>query len=247
MQLHFLGTTGYHPNRRRDTACFMIPEHGVILDAGTGIFRARDLIQTPTLQIFLTHTHLDHVVGLTYLLDVLYQKSLKSVTVYVDPTKRAAIENHLFDEQIFPVRPVFEFADLGTESIALPGQGKLTPFPLHHPGGCLGFRLDWPQTSLAYVTDTTADLKADYVKKIKGVNTLIHECYLADGCEEHAKLTGHSCLTPVAQVARACGAKKTYLVHLSPLEENDSFLDLKSVSSICSTMEIPEDGQVVNI
>ncbi len=247
MQLHFLGTTGYHPNRLRDTACFMIPEHGIILDAGTGIFRARDLIQTPTLQIFLTHTHLDHVVGLTYLLDVLYQKSLKSVTVYVDPSKRAAIENHLFNEQIFPVRPVFEFADLGTGAIALPGQGTLTSFPLQHPGGCLGFRLDWPQSSLAYVTDTTADLKADYVQKIKGVKTLIHECYFPDGCEEHATLTGHSCLTPVAQVAKASGAKKTYLVHLSPLDESESFLDLKSVSSLCSTLEIPEDGQVVNL
>ena len=68
MRLHFLGTAGYHPNRRRDTACLMIPEAGILLDAGTGIFRARDLIGTPTLDIFLSHVHLDHSVGLTFLL-----------------------------------------------------------------------------------------------------------------------------------------------------------------------------------
>ena len=61
VKLHFLGTTGYHPNNQRQTACMMLPEIGVILDAGTGIFRARDLIQTDHLDIFLSHVHLDPV------------------------------------------------------------------------------------------------------------------------------------------------------------------------------------------
>ena len=56
----------------------MLPELGLIFDAGTGIFRARDLIQTDTLDIFLTHIHLDHCVGLTFLYDVLYQKEMMS-------------------------------------------------------------------------------------------------------------------------------------------------------------------------
>ena len=83
MKLHFLGTTGYHPNNQRQTACLMLPELGIIFDAGTGIFRARDLIQTDTLDIFLTHIHLDHCVGLTFLYDVLYQKEMRRVTVHV--------------------------------------------------------------------------------------------------------------------------------------------------------------------
>ena len=33
MKLHLLGTTGYHPNARRHTACLMLPEQGIVLDA----------------------------------------------------------------------------------------------------------------------------------------------------------------------------------------------------------------------
>ena len=92
MKLHLLGTAGYHPNQRRHTACLMLPELGIVLDAGTAMFRVRDFLQTSRLDIFLTHAHLDHIVGLTYLLDVLYDKPMKQVTVYGAADKLAAIE-----------------------------------------------------------------------------------------------------------------------------------------------------------
>ena len=49
MKLLRLGTAGYHPNERRQTACFMLPEEGIVLDAGTGFFRVRQHLATPTL------------------------------------------------------------------------------------------------------------------------------------------------------------------------------------------------------
>ena len=55
MKIILLGTTGYHPNDRRHTPCMLIPEHGVMLDAGTGMYRAERFLQTPELDIFLTH------------------------------------------------------------------------------------------------------------------------------------------------------------------------------------------------
>ena len=71
MKLVLLGTGGYYANDRRHTACLMLPEVGVVLDAGSGMFRIRDYLATDRLDIFLTHAHLDHVIGLTYLIDVL--------------------------------------------------------------------------------------------------------------------------------------------------------------------------------
>ena len=51
------------------------------------------------------------------------------------------------------MRPPFDLQPL-EESFALPGGGRLTHFPLEHRGGSVGYRLDWPGRSMAYVTDT---------------------------------------------------------------------------------------------
>ncbi len=215
MKLILLGTTGYHPNDRRETACFMIPELGIILDAGTAMYRVRQWIATTELDIFLSHAHLDHVVGLTYLLDVLDDKPVDRVTIHGAEDKLRAVKEHIFAEAIFPVMPSFEFRPL-SGAVELPGGGRLNHFPLEHPGGTLGFRLDWPDHSLAYVTDTTASIEADYVEPIRGVDLLLHECYLPDSKREWAAKTGHSHTTAVAEVARHAGVGRLILVHLDP-------------------------------
>ena len=102
-----------------------------------------------------------------------------------------------------------------------PAAAGLTHFPLVHQGGSIGYRLDWPGHSMAYVTDTTADADAAYVAKIRGVDLLVHECYFPDAQAEWAAKTGHSHTTPVAQVATRAGVKRLVLVHLNPLSTAD--------------------------
>ena len=215
MKLVLLGTAGYHPTSHRHTACLMLPEQGILLDAGTAVYRIRKHLATDELDIFLTHAHLDHVVGLTYLLGVLYEREMKRVTVHGEAEKLAAIEEHLFAELIFPKKPDVEFRPLG-ESVELAGGGRLTHFPVPHPGGCLGFRLEWPGHSMAYVTDTTAAADAKYVEKIRGVGLLVHECDFPDSLSDLAEKTGHSFTTPVAGVARAAGVGRLVLTHFDP-------------------------------
>jgi phosphoribosyl 1,2-cyclic phosphodiesterase len=90
------------------------------------------------------------------------------------------------------------------------GDGTLTSFPLPHREGelCFGFRLDWQGRSLAYVTDTCADPGAPYVEELRGVDVLLHECYMPDDEPDLARRIGHSHITPVAQVGGGgwCGS-----------------------------------------
>ena len=83
MKIVFLGTAGYHPSATRHTVSIIIPEIGFVFDAGTGFFRARDLIETKHLDIFLSHAHLDHSQGATYLLDVLWGKNIPNENVTI--------------------------------------------------------------------------------------------------------------------------------------------------------------------
>src|SRR5262249_46591497 len=98
MKLIALGTAGYHPTERRQTACVLLPELGIVLVAGTGILRLRERLATTELDIYLTHAHLDHVAGLTFLLDVFSGKSMERVTIHGMPDKLAAVDRHLLDE-----------------------------------------------------------------------------------------------------------------------------------------------------
>jgi len=240
MKLLLLGTTGYHPNDRRHTACMMLPELGVVLDAGSALFRVSKHLTTDSLDIFLTHAHLDHVVGLTYMFDILYEHPQLSVSVHGEQAKLEAIRKHLFSELLFPVEPPFEMRTLESSSTLADG-AILTHFPLQHPGGSVGYRIDWPDRSLAYVTDTIATADAEYVEKIRGVDLLIHECYFTDDMAEQAELTGHSCLTPVAQVAAAAEVGRMVLVHINPLLADDDALDIKAARKIYANIEIGVD------
>lgn len=225
----------------------MLPELGVVLDAGTGMFRVRDLIQTETLDIFLSHIHLDHCIGLTFLYDVLCDKSMSRVTVHVAEEKIAPIKDHLYSKALFPVEPNFEFQPIANQPAVLSDGSQLTAIPLKHPGGAHGFRIDWPDRSFAYVTDTTAHVESEYVNAIAGVDTLVHECYFPDGWEDKAALTGHSCLTPVAQVAAKANAKRLFLVHVNPLDESESPLDLDSVADVFRQIQVAQDQMVIDV
>jgi ribonuclease BN (tRNA processing enzyme) len=240
MRLVLLGTTGYHPCDRRETACLLLPECGVMLDAGTGMYRATRYLETSELDVFLTHAHLDHVVGLTYLFDILFVHPLARVTVHAEADKIAAIEQHLFAEALFPKRPPAEFQVLSGE-VPLVHGGRLRCFPLEHPGGTVGYRLDWPGHSMAYVTDTVARPDAAYIEQIRGVDLLVHECYFSDEQAQWARTTGHSFTTAVAQLARQAEVRRLLLVHINPLASGDDPIGLEIARAIFPETVLGQD------
>ncbi|HEX3598906.1 MAG TPA: MBL fold metallo-hydrolase [Lacipirellulaceae bacterium] len=218
MKLVLLGIGGYFPTRERQTACLLLPEVGIVLDAGTGMNRLAAHLKTDQLDIFLTHAHLDHIAGLTYLIKVVPEHVLANTTVHGEGPKLQAVREHLFAEAIFPVLPSFTFAPLSSP-VEILGGGYLTYFPLTHPGGSVGYRLDWPGHSMAYVTDTTASSDAAYMDVIRGVDLLVHESFFADDVNDLPAITGHSTIESVAEVAAKARPVRLVLVHLDPMNE----------------------------
>ena len=239
MRLVFLGTTGYHPNAVRHTACSMIPELGLVLDAGTGFFRVADFLTTPQLLILLSHAHLDHIVGLTYLFDVLSGNPSTQVTIRGSEEHLRAVEEHLFHPLLFPVTLPHTF-DAVTDPFEVPGGGSGRIRDVQdHPGGSLGYRLTWPGHSMAYVTDTIA--KPEDTEFFQGVDLLVHECYFADPDREWAAKTGHSHTTAVAEAARNAGVGRLYLVHMNPLGPEPDAIGLETARAIFPETHLATD------
>ena len=219
--LHCLGTAGYHPNDSRHTSCYFLPEAGIVLDAGTGMFRLAELIQTDVLDILLSHAHLDHVAGLTFLLDTLYQRPVSLVRIWGQSEKLAAIREHLFAELIFPVSLDVQWCEIdGRERFPLPSC-EVSWLSQDHPGGSVGYRLDWTDGfSLLYLTDTTGDTSPEAMAFYGDAQLMMHECYFRKEHQDFAKKTGHTWTEKLAAIARGCQPNRLLLTHVNPLDKH---------------------------
>ena len=260
MKLVVLGSNGYRPTDLGQTACYAIPELGVILDAGTGIYRMVDYLQSNQLQIFLTHTHSDHTAGLVYLEFVFWKKfviealdrgpkpKMESISKSVkeaQPKARVYVAPEVLDEippyvRQFRDNKYFEFLPLKAIE-ELSGDARLISFPVDHTVTCFGFRLDKPGGSLAYVTDTYCEPNASYLEKIRGVDILLHECSMPDNEPELARSSGHSHITPVAKLAAEAQIGRLVLIHLNPFRPEWGEPELELAHSIFPRTELAFD------
>jgi ribonuclease Z len=243
MRLLFLGTGGYHPNERRHTAGLMLPELGVVFDAGSSFFRVQSRLQTKELDVFITHAHLDHIQGLTYFIVPLLQGAVTHCRIHADPGTIDVIRQHLFCQAVFPVLPAYEFVPLA-DRIEVAG-GTITHIPLKHPGGSLGFLLETKGRRLAYITDTTVD--GTYTEFIRGVDVLIHECYFPDDMAQWCEKTGHSHTSQVATLARDAGVGRLYLMHIDPQRPDDDPIGLATARRIFPATTLAEDLMEIEI
>ncbi len=257
MEIHCLGTTGYHPSDTRHTSCYMLAKDGIVLDAGTGSYRLAPLIETDSIDILLSHAHLDHVAGLTFLLDVFFQRPVKTVRLWGKSDKLNAVRDHLFHESLFPVPlriDLYPIDNLDSFSI---GIGSLEPGvpPVvvdwkeqEHPGGSVAYRLHWKvlDKTLVYATDTTGDESDDMRQWIDGADLLMHECYFKDHEKEWALKTGHCWTTRAANIAKHGRVKKLLLTHVSPLVTGNDPVDIAKARSIFANSHIANDYDVVD-
>lgn len=243
MKLQFLGTSGFHPTERRHTSCVLLPELGFAFDAGTSAFRITPRLQTPDLTLFISHAHLDHICGLTYLLVPLYLQTIQTCRVYAPPQVLIAIENHLFHESVFPVVPRLELLPLTSDTMEFP-EGRLSCWPLHHPGGATGYRFDFANgQSLAYVCDTCAG--DDSIEFLRNVDVLVHECCYPDRLSQWCVPTGHSHTSQVARLAVAANVGRLILTHVDPHLTCDDPLQVADAVRIFPETCVAEDLQEI--
>ncbi|HNT74734.1 MAG TPA: MBL fold metallo-hydrolase [Anaerolineae bacterium] len=259
MKLVLLGSGGFLPTETAQTACYWLPEAGLLLDAGSGLYRLADYMQGAELDIYLSHAHADHTSGLDYVFASFFKwevsraaqpLSEETITGLVERAHAARAQTRVHaDEATLQVvqskysHSPFQWHPLQAEE-TVGGNGQLTHFLME--GGTQGFRLDWPGHALAYITDTVGTPTAAYVEKIAGVDVLLHDC---QGAERHAGLQrkiGHSHLTAVVQVAARAQVKRLVLIHQAPLKELDYQDELEQARQTFPAVEAGYDRMEID-
>ncbi|MDA0160932.1 MBL fold metallo-hydrolase [Solirubrobacter ginsenosidimutans] len=205
MNAWLLGSGGWVPTVTRETTCVLIRdgEHALILDAGTGLQHAAAHLDGVTrIDLALTHFHLDHVFGLSYLpsLPVVPQIWAPGAWLYDRPSEELLGPFSPFVGTVGELRP---HQRIGGFDLSARAQ------PLHwHPTA--GLRVG---DRLALITDTAYDPGS--APFARGVDHLLHEAWSLDGDPSPAE---------AARVARDAHARRLTLVHLHPHADEAALL-----------------------
>jgi ribonuclease BN (tRNA processing enzyme) len=225
-----LGTNGFFPTQGRQTMCFLLaaPGRALLLDAGSGVARLLEpgiralLDGVERLDVLLTHYHLDHVVGLSFLPGVARDRRIRIFAPAPPLTNHGSDGlDRLIGPPLFPV--AFHRWPMPVEVVPFAGASfrvgelEVRTRAQKHPGGSVGFRFG---DELAYVTDTVLDLGT--IPFVRGVRTLLHEVWLDDeeAAAEDPGRTGHSAAGPVAELAAAARVGRLLPVHHHPRRDS---------------------------
>ena len=221
-RLIILGGGGWFPAHGRHTACALLRDGdaAIMIDAGTGVGR---LVEEPSLlagverlDILLTHFHLDHVAGLSYLpaLALCRETTVWGPGQSLYGTSTASLLERLSNEPFHPV-PLsdqdIQVRDLPEGEVELAGVRIHTRRQDRHTAPSLGFRFN---DLLAWITDTAYDeASAGFAE---GCRLLAHEAWFTT--EQPRNPTIHSSATEAAQVAAAADIDQLLLIHAPPFE-----------------------------
>lgn len=227
MEGHLLGSGGWLPTTRRETCCALFREgaRALLVDAGTGLSRLLerpDLLQgVEHVDIVLTHFHLDHVVGLSYLPAL----PLPEPPVVWGPGAQLyGLPTHEILERLLG-RPLFAaplaslvgaVREIPSGSFVAAGFEIATRVQPLHADPTLALRLG---DAVTYCTDTAFD--PENAAFASGSRVLVHEAWLALDTSDDA---GHTAAGDAGRVAEKAGAGHLVLVHLDPLLTDEAEL-----------------------
>jgi len=251
--LRFWGVRGSipvsSPETRRgggNSACVEVRCGGriLLLDAGSGIREAGVLLKEEgarEVDIFLTHAHWDHIIGLPFFKPLFAAKM--STTVWsghlagIMTTRELVVD--LMRAPFLPVGPeVFcgavDYRDFESgQEIQLGDSVVVKTRSLNHPGGATGYRIEHGGRAIAYVTDTEHEpgvLDPNVLDLIADAELMIYDCTYTE--EEFAEYRGygHSTWQQGARLCRATNTKRLALFHHHPTRDDDQ-LDAMEASA----------------
>lgn len=223
----------------------MLVDQDILLDAGTGVADLSITELSMIDHIFLTHTHMDHIAALPLLIDTVFDRRQKPVTVYGTEAVLTILRNHIFNWAIWPdfsevptpEKPVLRFQIIELGKTVSVGDRQFTALPAEHTVPAVGYHLASGESSLVFSGDTSiCDAFWKAVNTIADLKYLIVECAFSNREEAIARLSKHYCpsvlATELEKLERDC---EIYVTHLKPgqieltMEEiEDSLGDFKA-------------------
>jgi ribonuclease BN (tRNA processing enzyme) len=225
MKIRILGCSGGIGGRHLRTTSLLV-DHDVLIDAGTGV---GDLALAELAQIdhvFITHSHLDHLACLPFVVDTVGEMRNRPMTVHATSATLEILRAHIFNWAIWPdfsvipnaEKPFMQFSEITVGQSVDIGGRLITPLPADHTVPAVAYQVDSGQASLVFSGDTGPCAALwQSVNQIRNLKYLIIECAFSNREQPLAMASKHLCpsllMEELAQLERSCDV---FITHLKP-------------------------------
>ncbi len=238
MKVRFWGVRGSLPTPGRrtvryggNTACveLRLDRRRLILDAGSGLAELGAATEPGPVDtdLLLSHLHYDHICGLPFF-PPLFQSGneirIWSGRLSPGPPAEAALRTSmsppLMPDMVSQIRAQVHYREfeVGSE-LDLGGGVTARTAMLRHPGGCVGYRIEWSRRVMVYATDTAhGDAAADAALRnlCQGADLLIYDAMLTEEEFPTRVAWGHSTWRAGVRLADASRVRQLVLFHHAP-------------------------------
>jgi len=248
MRVDFWGVRGTFPVSGKDkekyggnTLCASIStieEEVVIIDAGTGIKLLGDKLiherkeEELHISIFLTHFHLDHIMGIPSFAPLYSSKSVLAFYAPSPPRETERLLGRIMAGRFFPV----DFKNTRSKKIFKKAPEKnfkkwglqISSSPLRHPQGSIAYKIEDKEGSVIFATDTeqpAEGIDQRLVSFAHRVDVLIYDAtFTLEEYESGKRGWGHSTWLEGTKIAREAKVQNLYLSHFNP-DHSDRQID----------------------
>lgn len=227
--IEFLGTSGTKTSSAR-TTCLRVSKSCVI-DAGNlieGTAQELFLIE----HIFLTHSHLDHIVDIAFMADLFVTQKKSPLKIYGLKETLNNLRYFIFNHQIWPNfeeinllnhdAKTIEFIEIQTNERYNIDDIVLTPFKTNHTDGSCGYVIEQNGNGILFTSDTYKCKKIWEMMEIyPHIHSLIIDVSFPSTYEKLARDSKH--MTPNILAEELAGCKRqdfrVFPIHLKFLFE----------------------------
>jgi ribonuclease BN (tRNA processing enzyme) len=254
MKFTILGCSGGIGSGRHTTS-FLVDDD-ILIDAGTGITTLGFEQLLAIDHVFITHSHLDHVLGLPLLLDTVGEQRGTPVVVHALPEVLNILATDLFNWRLWPDfreipsvgAPWMRFEPLPFGETCTLGQRSFIPLPVQHVVPACAIQIRTSAGSLVFSGDTTrSDAFVAALNTVADLRHLIVETSFENALADIARDSQHHWPDSLAvDLAQLTTRPEVWITHLKPGNEAAIMDELRAAAPDWKLTAL-QQGQVIDL